>query len=115
MNLGPVPSQQRAVNESPEVLLAPFLKDDFIRRAAVVVVIEVEAPPTAPGQLMRQFQDTMRRSLELIQRLCHRIWPDFRVGERRVIPAAHDFSVPDPRARCWDRAAPTSTPWSEAG
>lgn len=67
MNLGPVPSQQRAVNEPPEVLLAPFLKDDLVRSTKIVVVIEVEAPPAAPGQLMGKLKDAMIRSPELSQ------------------------------------------------
>ena len=94
----PVLSEQHAIDESPEVLLTPFLKDNLVRRTAVVVVIEVETPPTAPGKLMRQFYDAMIRPLEFIQRRCNRVRSNLRVGERRTIPAAHNISVPDPRS-----------------
>jgi hypothetical protein len=51
------------------------------------------------SKLVRQFEGTMNRAAELIQRLHDCIRPDPRVGKRHARIAAHGLSVPD--RLCW--------------
>jgi hypothetical protein len=91
----PVTSQQLSVQIATEVFFPPLLKDDLVDGGAIVVVVKIEPASAAPRKLVRQFQGTMSRAAELIQRLRDRIRPDLRVGKRHACIAAHGLSLPD--------------------
>ena len=92
-DLSSVAPQQPAVQVAMEALFPPLAKDDRAGGGAIMVAFEIEPASAAPGQLVRQFQGTMNRAAELIERLRDRISPDLRVGERHALTAARDLSA----------------------
>ena len=83
------------IDQSTKILFQTFLKYDLVYGNAIVVVIKVEASPTAPRKRLGQRDLAVVRPVEIIKGLRHHIGLDRCETERRPALNVHESSVPD--------------------
>ena len=97
----PVLHQQLTVDQPPLMLHTALFQYDLVEGRSILVVIEVELSPAAPGQLQRKHHHTVLRAPQLTQRPGHLVRPGLGVTERRCpVPLhAHQCALSSPKDR----------------
>jgi hypothetical protein len=85
----PVMPEKVPVDQPAKASRPALLKDDLVESGAVIVIVEIELTASAPGQFMRQRDDAVLRSTQLVERVRYGIRPDIRVAEGRGLLATH--------------------------